>query len=159
MTEVAKKKTETTFEAVRSRMDLEASMSGSDRASLKDWIEAKVAAIVDADSVADINALAVDSGLTASKTLVGRTFEVQDFALQESAEQYRENSVFQKVVYIQAVDLDTGEEMVIDGGGDTFIAQLVSMRDHFGFPFQGTILAKQTGSGNELLYWRMSVKK
>lgn len=159
MTEVAKQEPEQAFEQVRDRLDLEASMTRSDRSSLTEWMEAKVAKIVQADSVADINALAVESGTTASKTLVGRTFEVQDFALQESAEQYRDNSVFQKVVFIQAVDTETGEEMVVSGGGDTFIAQLVAMRDHFGFPFQGTVLAKQTGSGNELLYWRMSVKK
>ena len=140
-----------------SRLEIEASLNTQDRGSLEEWMNEKLSAILEASTVEDINRLANDSGLTASKTLGGRTFEIQDFALMESADAYRENSILKKFVVIRAVDTSTGEELLIDGGGDTFVAQLVAMRDRFGFPFTGTIVAKTTGSGGELITWRMHV--
>lgn len=156
MAESSKEVARPGFETVLDRLEAEAGLSKTERGSLEEWIKGKLTAIIQADSIAEINALATDSGLTASKNAVGRTFEIKDFVLQESADAFRDNSVFKKFVIIQAVDTATGEELLIDGGGDTFVAQLISMRDHFGFPFRGTILAKQTGSGNEFLYWRMA---
>lgn len=144
------------FDTHFDRLNLEASLNTTERGSLDDWVKHKLSAILEAGTVEDINALATDTGMTASKTLGGRTFEVLDFALMKSS--YTEGSTLRKFVVIQAVDTATGEEILIDGGGDTFVAQLISMRDHFGFPFTGTIMARTTSGGNELMYWRMHVK-
>lgn len=158
MTEVARPETPA-FDTVRARLDLEASMTQQDRGATNDWIKDKLTQILEADSVEDINALATSGSLPASKDMIGRTFTVLDFGLQESGEQYRENSVLQKMVIIRAADADSGEEIIFSGGGDTFVAQLVAMRDRFDFPFTGTILGQKTGAGYDMLYWRFRVPK
>lgn len=144
----------TSFDTVRSRLDAEAGITTTEDTSLRSWIEGKLSDIMSAPSFEDINKLAEESGTSASKNLVGRTFEIRDFALRESFDAYRENSALQKYALVQATDVSTGEEIIMDGGGDTFVAQLVSMRDLYGFPYTGTLLGLKTGSGFELLYWR-----
>lgn len=136
----------------RTAIDLETSVS--DSGSLDEWIKGKLVDILDAPDFETINAVMTQSGLTAAKTLVGRAFEIQDFATRESADAYRENSRLQKYALVKCVDTSTGEEFIMDGGGDQFVAGLLAMRDRYGFPFQGTLLATTTGSGNDLQYWR-----
>jgi hypothetical protein len=147
------------FSVVRNKLDMEAELVTTDDSSLKTWIEEKLAAILTAGTFEEINSLAAESGLTKSKDLIGRTLEIRDFALRESAEAYRENSSLQKFVIVQAVDVNTGEELIIDGGGDTFTAQLVAMRDRYDFPYTGTLLGMRTGAGYDMLYWRFSDPK
>ena len=159
MTEVAKPESPAAFASLAARLDLEATMVTRDRGAGNEWIKEKLVAISEADSVEDINSLATSGSLPSSKELIGHTFDVKDFALQESGEQYRENSILKKMVIIQAIDVDTGEEIVFSGGGDTFLTQLVAMRDKFDFPFIGTILGQKTGSGYDMLYWRFRVPK
>lgn len=143
------------FENRRAVLDAEASMTDT---STADWIKGKVGAILEATDFAAINALMDDAGLTPAKSLVGRTLTILDLAVRESAPQYRDNaesfSALQKFCIVKAADHETGEEFIIDGGGDQFVAGLVSMRDLYGFPFTGTLLGKTTGSGNTLQYWR-----
>jgi len=150
----AKRDERNSFDTEMSKLALEADVTTTDDSSLKQWIEEKLVAMLNADDFEAINAIATESATTASKTLVGRTFEVRDFALRESFDAFRENSALKKYVLIQAVDASTGEEFIIDGGGDTFVAGLKRMRDLYGFPFVGTILGLKTGSNQELLYWR-----
>jgi hypothetical protein len=159
VTEVARQGPAGTFDTLVQRLDLEATLVTRDRTAGNEWIKEKLVAISEADSVEDINALATSGSLPSSKELIGHTFDVKDFALQESGEQYRENSLLKKMVIIQAVDVDTGEELVFSGGGDTFLTQLIAMRDKFDFPFTGTILGQKTGSGYDMLYWRFRVPK
>lgn len=146
------------FAEKRASIDLEASLTTD---SLEDWIQGKLAAILSAKSFEEINALMTSTGLTAAKTLIGRTFEIRDFAARESAAAFRNNnseksskSQLEKYCIVQAVDLSSGEEILIDGGGDQFVSGLIAMRDLYGFPFQGTLLGQTTQSGYELQYWR-----
>jgi len=139
------------FAGKRAMLDNEATMGGSD--SLKAWKQGKIAAILEADDFNAINNLMVETGLTPSKELVGRTFEIRDFSVAESAEEFRGNSELQKWAVVNAVDVSTGEEFMIDGGGDMFISGLVAMRDRYDFPFTGTLLAKGVTKG-DMLYWR-----
>lgn len=140
------------FRTKRAALDLETTIT--DRGTLDEWIRTKLVAILDAADFEAINNAMTQTGLTMAKSLVGRTFEIQDFALNESADAYREGSALQKYALVKAVDVSTGEEFVVDGGGDQFVAGLVGMRDRYGFPFVGTLLAMQTGSGYDLQYWR-----
>lgn len=142
------------FAARRAAIDAEAALTQSEDSSLNQWIQGKLAAILTADSFEQINTLMTQTGLTMSKALVGRTLEVLDFAVKESADAYREKSALQKWCITKAVDTSTGEEFIIDGGGDNYVAGLIAMRDRYDFPFTGTLLAQTTGSGNEMLYWR-----
>lgn len=144
----------TPFDVALSNLELEASITRTEDTSLNNWIQDKLATILAADSFEAINAEMTKTGLTPSKSLIGRTLEIQDFALRESADQYRDNSQLKKFTLTQAVDTSTGEEFIIDGGGDNYVAGIVRMRDLYGFPFSGTLLGMQTGSGNEMLYWR-----
>lgn len=139
------------FAAKRAALDLETSMTDGD--SLREWIQGKLGAIMTATSFEQINMLMTETGTTAAKSLVGRTFEILDFASRESAEQYRQNSQLQKYLLVKAVDTSTGEEFVVDGGGDQFVAGLIAMRDLYGFPFSGTLLSLAAGNG-DLQYWR-----
>lgn len=141
------------FAAKRAALDNEATLPGRDEA-LSEWIQSKLSAILNAGDFETINALMTETGLTPSKTLVGRTFEIRDFALSESADAFREKSALQKFCIVKAVDVSDGEEFIIDGGGDMFVAGLVAMRDRYDFPFTGTLLAKTTGSGYDMLYWK-----
>lgn len=140
------------FEAVRTGIDIETSLE--DGGSLDEWIKGKLVAILDAPDFEAMNAVMTQSGLTSAKSLVGRALEIQDFATRESAEQYREKSALQKYALVQCVDTSTGEDFIMDGGGDQFVAGLIGMRERYGFPFTGTLLTMTTGSGNELQYWR-----
>lgn len=145
------------FAARRAAIDAEAAMSGN---SLEDFIQAKIGAILTADSFEQINALMTQTGLTAARDLIGRTFEILDFATKESAQAYRNAanpekfSALEKFAIVKGVDVSTGEEFIIDGGGDQFVAGIVAMRDLYDFPFTGTLLAQTTSSGRELQYWR-----
>jgi len=144
------------YQITRERFDNEAAMVVDQDDSLKSWLEQKLVDIIAAGDYNAINAIADESGLTPSKNLVGRTLEIQDLVLRESADGFRDGSTLQKFVIIRAVDKSTGEELIIDGGGDTFVAQLISMRDHYGFPFTGNLLAKRTSSGYDMLLWRFA---
>lgn len=139
------------FSSKLAALDVEASLSNS---SLDEWIQGKLGAIATATSFEEINAIMTESGMVAAKTLVGRTFEVKDFVLNESADAFRENSKLKKWAAVKAIDTSTGEEYLIDGGGDQFVMGLVAMRDLYGFPFTGTLLSLTTGGGNDLQYWR-----
>lgn len=158
MTEIAKPEQNPAnrFQAHADSLAVEASFGAN---SVDEWIMGKLTMILEAEDFEAINALMTQTGLTPSKSLVGRTLEIQDFALRESAEQYRANSALKKVTYVKAVDTSTSEDFVIDGGGDQFVAGLLAMRDRYGFPFTGTLLSMSTGSGNELLYWRFQKPK
>lgn len=145
------------WQALKGMLDLET--TEQDRGSLNEWIQGRLVKLHEATSAADINAIVEDSGLSRSKDLVGRTFEIQDFAISESAEAYREHSYLQKYAIVKAVDTTTGETVMIDGGGDMWVMQLVSMRDIYGFPFTGTILGRPTGGGYEMLHWHMQEPK
>lgn len=140
------------FATLRAALDVETSVS--DTGSLDEWIKAKLVSILDADSFESINAAMQGTGLTSASALIGRTLEIRDMATRESAEQYRENSRLQKYALVQCVDTGTGEEFMMDGGGDQFVAGLIAMNERYGFPFTGTLLAMTTGSGNEMHYWR-----
>lgn len=148
------------FNRKREMLDMEATLD-TDNENLKNWQRGKIAAIMTAGSFAQINALMTESGLTAAQTLVGRTFEIKDFQIKESAEGYRTGaSQLEKVAYVEAVDTGTGEEFIIDGGGDNFVSGLVAMRDLYGFPFTGTLLGMATSTpGRTLQYWRFADPK
>lgn len=121
--------------------------------SVGDWIKGKLAAIMEAGSVEEINALMTSTGLTAARDLVGRTMEIQDFAIRDTG--FSDSpAAWEKYCIVKAVDTDSGEQFVIDGGGDQFIAGIVTMRRLYGFPFTGTLLALGTQSGRDLQYWR-----
>lgn len=139
------------FQNKRNALDVEASLSTS---STEEWIQTKLAGILTADSFDAINNLMTQTGLTPAKTLIGRTFEIQDFGLSESAGEFRANSQLQKYCLVKAVDVSSGEEFIVDGGGDQFVAGLVRMRDLYGFPYTGTLLSTTTQAGFELHYWR-----
>lgn len=143
---------EARFNMRRTALETEAAVV--ENQSLDNWIKGKLVGILEAPDFEAINALMTQTGLTAAKSLVGRTFEILDLGLRESADAYRENSVLQKFCLVKAVDVSTGEEFVIDGGGDQFVAGLIAMRDRYDFPFTGTLLAMQTASGYDLQYWR-----
>lgn len=144
---------DTVFEALKTE-----ALPAAERGESSEWLKDKLAATVTASSVEEINA-AADTGLTASKLLVGRSFIIESFELSEASAEYRDNSMLKKWAVVRAYDKDTGEEIIISGGGDTFVAQLVAMRRNFGFPFSGTLLSKTTASGNDMLYWRMHQPK
>lgn len=149
-----------TFESFRSRLDLEAETTTVEGGSLEKFIQEKLASIMNAGTFEEINAAAAGSGLTKSKDCVGRRFEIRDLALRESAEAFRDGgSALQKYTLVEVVDAATGEELVLDGGGDNFVAQLIAMRDRYSFPFTGTILAQRTTNGFDLLYWRFEDPK
>jgi hypothetical protein len=139
------------FAAKRAALDLETTITGDD--SLTEWIQGKLGAILSAGSFDQINMLMTETGLTPAKSLVGRTLEILDFAARESSDEFRENSQLQKYLLVKAVDTSTGEEFVVDGGGDQFVAGLIAMRDLYGFPFSGTLLSLRAGRG-DLQYWR-----
>ena len=139
------------FAAQVASLDVEASLTDN---SLETWIQTKLGAIATADSFEAINAIMTESGMTAAKTMVGHTFEITDFFVRESADAYRENSMLKKWAAVKAVDTSTGADYLIDGGGDQFVMGLVRMRDLYGFPFTGTLLALTTAGGNDLQYWR-----
>lgn len=146
------------FGALRERLDLETALP-ENRSGLTEWIQDRLVQIImDATDAADINRIAEESGLTPSKSLTGHTLEIQDFVLLDSAEAFSENSYLKKYVIIKAID-SSGEAIVVDGGGDMFVAQLVAMRDRYGFPFIGTIVGRPTQAGYEMLYWRMHQPK
>lgn len=148
------------FAAKIAMLENEAALSNGEDSNLTQWIQGKLTAILEADDFNAINQLMTETGLNKSKDLIGRTFEIQDFVLRESADAFREQgSQLQKYAIIQAVDTSTGEEFMIDGGGDQFIAGLVRMRDLYNFPYTGTLLGMTTGSGNTMLYWRFSDPK
>jgi hypothetical protein len=152
----AKVNPKTEFEQFQSRLQLEADVT-SDDDNLKDWIQGKLGAISVADDFNAINAVMEATGLTPSKELVGRTFVIQDFGTRNSTRESDGNgpgSQLRKYCIVKAVDASTGEEFIIDGGGDQFVAGLVRMRDLYDFPFTGTLLGTPTGSGNVLLSWR-----
>lgn len=142
------------FAGIKARFDLESTPVPGETSSLDSWIKSKLVAVMEADDFEAINAIGSETGLTASQNLVGRTLEITDFEMRESADQYKKGSQFGKVVYAKAVDTTSGEEFVMDGGGDQFIAAMVRMRDLYGFPFVGTVVGITTGSGNTLLSWR-----
>lgn len=141
------------FAERKTALDIEKSVT--DRTALDEWIQGKLGAILSAESFDQINMLMTETGLTAAKTLIGRTFEITDFAARESADEYRENSQLQTYLLVKATDTSTGEEFVIDGGGDQFVSGLIRMRDLYGFPFTGTLLAFRAGRG-DLQYWRFA---
>lgn len=148
------------FAAKKAMLENEAAISNGEDSNLTQWIQGKLTAILEAEDFNAINQLMTETGLNKSKDLIGRTFEIQDFVLRESADAFREQgSQLQKYAIIQAVDTSTGEEFMIDGGGDQFISGLVRMRDLYNFPYVGTLLGMTTGSGNTMLYWRFSDPK
>lgn len=139
------------FRAKRDAIDLETTMTDND--SLSEWIQGKLGKIMTAGNFEQINMLMTETGLTPAKSLVGRTFEIRDFAARESSDEFRDGSQLQKYLLVKAVDVTTGEEFVVDGGGDQFVAGLFAMRDLYGFPFTGTLLSLRAGRG-DLQYWR-----
>lgn len=143
------------FNALTARLDLESDMGDGD--SLKEWIQGKLGAIAEADDFNAINELMSATGLTPSKDCVGRTFEITDFGTRNSTkigDGTGPGSQLNKYCIVQATDVSTGDQIMIDGGGDQFVAGLVRMRDLYDFPFTGTIIGTGTGSGNTLLSWR-----
>jgi hypothetical protein len=147
---------EAEFSALMARLDVEADMN-DDEGSLESWIRNKLATIASADDFAAINAAMEGSGLKASKDLVGHTFEILDLGVKKSTKDGDGNGVgsqLKKYAIVKAVDVSSGEELIIDGGGDQFVSGLVRMRDLYDFPFTGTLLGTTTGSGNTLLSWR-----
>ncbi|HEV2352693.1 MAG TPA: hypothetical protein VGR89_00480 [Puia sp.] len=158
-TEVAVVDASSRFVEKRAMLDTEASLQSN---SLEAFIQEKVAAILDAPDFEAINALMTQTGMTSAKSLVGRTFEIRDLAIRESAPQYRNAmskesySALEKYGIVKGVDTSTGEEFIIDGGGDQFLAGLIAMRERYDFPFTGTLLGMVTGAGREMQYWRFS---
>lgn len=150
---------EFTFEAIRTRFNNEADGTDVEGGSLQKFIRDKLSAIMSAGDFAAINEAAVGTGLTASKECVGRRFEIKDLAIRESGDTFRGNNELDKYVLLEVVDCATGEELIVDGGGDTFVTQVMAMRDRYDFPFIGTVLARQTATGNNLLYWRFEDPK
>lgn len=145
------------FKRVMRKITNEIETSGGDDDQLTSWIQGKLAAILSADDFNAINAIVEQGTLTASQDLVGRTFEIRDFALRKSTIQGPKEGVGSQMnsfAIIDAVDVSSGEPILIDGGGDQFVAQMVRMRDLYGFPYVGTIIGRVTGSGNTLLSWR-----
>jgi hypothetical protein len=121
--------------------------------SVGEWIKGKLAGIMEAGSFEEINALMTSTGLTAARDLVGRTLAILDFVVRDTG--YADSvAAWQQYCIVKASDAETGEEFVIDGGGDQFIAGIVAMRNLYGFPFTGTLLALGTQSGREMQYWR-----
>lgn len=158
MTEIVKPEPNEVFLRAKAMLDNEASMGDE---SLADWIRGKLAALSVADDFASINALMQGGGLTASQDLVGRTLEIQDFGTRESSAAIKAQgkSLLEKYAIIKAVDINTGEELIVDGGGDQFVMGMVRMRDLYGFPFTGTVVGQTTGSGNTLLSWNFQDPK
>lgn len=152
--DVAAKDSGYSFEQIRTRFDNEAADTSEESGSLSKFIQDKLAAIMSAGDFASINSAAEGSGLTKSQDCIGHRYEVKDLALRESAEGYRGSNELDKYALVAVVDTATGEELVLDGGGDNFVAQLMAMRDRYGFPFTGTILGRQTTNGHTLVYWR-----
>lgn len=121
--------------------------------SVGEWIKGKLTSIMEAGSVEEINAMMTSTGLTAARDLIGRTLEITDFVVRDTG--YADStSAWQKYCIVKAIDTSTGEEFVIDGGGDQFLAGILTMRRLYGFPFTGTLLALGTQSGRDLQYWR-----
>lgn len=152
MSEIVKAEPNEVFLRAKAMLDNEATMADD---SLSEWIRGKLAAISVADDFMSINAIMQASGMTASKDLVGRTLEILDFATRESSDAIKANggSQLEKYAIIKAVDTNTGEELIVDGGGDQFVIGMVRMRDLYGFPFKGTVVGNTTASGNTLLSW------
>lgn len=144
----------TDIDQVRNRFNLEAETTEVEGDSLKEWQEGIIKDVMNATDFEAINAAAEANALTQSKECIGRTFRVEDIAIRESAEAFRANSILQKFVIMKVIDVATGEEVILDGGGDTFVAQAMAMRDRYGFPFIGTIRGKRTSNGYDVLYWK-----
>lgn len=143
-----------TIDQVRDRFNLEAETTTVDGDSLKAWQAGIITDVMNATDFEAINAAAEVNALTPSKECLGRTFEVKDIAIRQSAEAFQANSLLGKFVIMQTIDVSTGEEVILDGGGDTFVAQAMAMRDRYGFPFKGTIRGKRTSNGYDVLYWK-----
>lgn len=138
------------FQRHREALDTESALVDN---SVGEWIKGKLGTIMEAGSFEEINALMTSTGLTAARDLVGRTLEILDFVVRDTG--YDDSpSAWQKYCIVKAVDVDSGEEFVIDGGGDQFLAGILSMRRLYGFPFTGTLMALGTQSGRDLQYWR-----
>lgn len=130
------------------------------RPDTRKWIEEKTGAIAAATTLEEINALAEAGGI-ASKDLVGHMIEFRDAVAAESASRFKEqdnNNVLGKVLLVDGVDRTTGEQIQFTGGGDTFVAQVIAVRDNIGFPQTGTIMARAAGGG-DIIYVRWLASK
>jgi len=117
------------------------------KASSVERIYDKIAA---ADTLEEIFEAAV-AGLTKSEDILDTPLLVRGYSWNRSAIQTSELPVY---AVLDAVNLDTGEEIAVSCSANSALRQLVRMDDKGYFPVRMVLTAKHTVAGYDAMDWR-----